>query len=760
MYAQAIKILLVEDSLTDATLLQKILQIESRVATWEVVHVTQLSDALTYLREDECDVVLLDLFLPDEQGLATLQQVRAVAPSMPIVVLTGLDDEAIAVETLRQGAQDYLVKGQIEVNLLMRSVRYAIERSQTLRTMQRQSAAIEAASDGVAILNQDEQFIYLNRAYADIYGYADPAELLGQTWRLLYEDTDLKEMARRAAQDLQHTGSWRGEVVAKKQDGDKFYQELSLTAIDKDGFVCIVRDVTERKRVEEALQFTQFTVNHAAEAVIWTDSNARFVYVNEAACQMLGYTKEELLMMTVFDIAPDLSPQNWQKDWSRLQQQGSYTVETLNLRKDGHLFPVEVTRNYLEFRGREYNCAFMRDITQRKQFEQALRESEQRFRLLAENSTDMISQHTPDGTFLYVSPACRSLLGYEPEELLGRSAYAFHHPEDVEAVRLVYSNILEVPETYSVSYRFRHQQGHYVWLESTAKTIWASETQAIQEIQVSSRDITERKRTEVDIQNALAKEKELNQLKSSFISMVSHEFSKPLSAIVLSSELLERYAHKVSEEQKTKYFRRIHAATKRMTELLDEVLIIGKAEAGQLKCQPTFVVLEEFCRELVEEMHLSLGQQCPIVFTSTDEATDACMDENLLRHILGNLISNAAKYSPPTSTIHLNLVRDNDVVVFQIQDQGIGIPVEDQQRLFDSFYRATNVGTIPGTGLGLAIVKKCVDAHQGQISVTSQVDVGTTFIVTLPLHTPPVAYPPLMEEDEPLLDGPESQEQG
>ncbi|HEY9748778.1 MAG TPA: PAS domain S-box protein [Allocoleopsis sp.] len=735
MYAQATKILLVEDSLIDATFLQKILQIETSVATWEVVHVTQLSETLIYLREDECDVVLLDLFLPDEQGLATLQQVRAIAPNTPIVVLTGLDDEAIAIETLRQGAQDYLVKGQIEVNLLTRSLRYAIERSQTLRTMQRQSTAIEAASDGIAILNQDEQFIYLNQAYADIYGYATPAELLGQTWRLLYEDNDLKEMARRAARDLQDTGSWRGEAIAKKQNGEKFYQELSLTAIDKDGFVCIVRDVTERKRVEEALQFTQFTVNHAAEAVIWTSSNAGFVYVNEAACHLLGYPKAELLTMTVFDIAPDISPQDWQDDWLRLKQQGSYTIETLNRHKDGHLFPVEVTRNYLEFRGREYNCAFMRDITQRKQFEQALQESEQRFRLLAENSTDMISQHTPDGTFLYVSPACRSLLGYEPEELLGRSAYDFHHPEDVDVVRLIHNDILEIPETYSVSYRFRHQQGHYVWLESTAKTIRASETQVIEEIQISSRDITERKRTEAEIQNALAQEKELNQLKSSFVSMVSHEFRNPLSAIVLSSELLERYSHKVNEEQKAKYFKRIHVATKRMTELLDEVLIIGKAEAGQLKCQPAPLVLEDFCQELVEELRLSVGQQYPLIFTSTGTATNACMDENLLRHILGNLISNAAKYSPADSNIYLDLSCDHDFVVFRIQDQGIGIPAEDQKRLFDSFYRATNVGTIPGTGLGLAIVKKCVDAHQGQITVTSQVDVGTTFIVTLPLYS-------------------------
>ncbi|MBD2095235.1 PAS domain S-box protein [Trichocoleus sp. FACHB-591] len=737
MYAQAIKILLVEDSLTDATFLQKILQIETSVAAWEVVHVTQLSDTLTYLREDECDVVLLDLFLPDEQGLATLQQVHATAPNTPIVVLTGLDDEAIAIETLRQGAQDYLVKGQIEVNLLVRAIRYAIERSQTLKIMQRQSAAIEAASDGVAILNQDEQFIYLNQAYAEIYGYDSPAELLGQTWRLVYDDDDLKGMARRAALDLQAKGSWRGEVIAKKQDGEKFYQELSLTAIDKDGFICIVRDVTERKRVEEALQFTQFTVNHAAEAVIWTGPDAGFVYVNEAACQMLGYSQSELLVMTIFDIAPDASPESWQEDWSQLKQQGSYTLEAWNRRKDGYLFPVEVTRNYLEFRGREYNCAFMRDITQRKQFEQALRESEQRFRLLAENSTDMISQHTPDGTFLYVSPACHTLLGYEPEELLGKSAYDYHHPDDVDAVRLVHTNILELPETYSVSYRFRHQQGHYLWLESTAKTIRSSETQTIQEIQISSRDITERKRAEVDIYNALAKEKELSQLKSSFVSMVSHEFRNPLSAIVLSSELLERYTQKASEEQKTKYFKRIHAATKRMTELLDEVLIIGRAEAGQLKCQPMPLLLEEFCQELVDELRLSIGQQYQLVFNSTGQghATEACMDENLLRHILGNLISNAAKYSPANSTIHLNLIYENDLVVFQIQDQGIGIPEEDQQRLFDSFYRATNVGTIPGTGLGLAIVKKCVDAHHGQVEVTSQLNAGTKFTVTLPLHS-------------------------
>jgi signal transduction histidine kinase len=186
-----------------------------------------------------------------------------------------------------------------------------------------------------------------------------------------------------------------------------------------------------------------------------------------------------------------------------------------------------------------------------------------------------------------------------------------------------------------------------------------------------------------------------------------------------------------------------------MIQLLDNLLVIGKAEADKLEFNPAPLNLIKFCNNLVEELQLNAGSKHSlgkdahpqgmadvpkiIVFTSRGDCTNACMDENLLRQILTNLLSNAIKYSPKGEIVTFELSCQDKVAIFRIQDRGIGISLEDQEQLFEPFYRAANVGTIKGTGLGLSIVKKCVDLHNSHIFVESEVGVGTTFTVTLPL---------------------------
>lgn len=242
------------------------------------------------------------------------------------------------------------------------------------------------------------------------------------------------------------------------------------------------------------------------------------------------------------------------------------------------------------------------------------------------------------------------------------------------------------------------------------------------------------KQAEQEIHKSLEKEKELGQLKSRFISMASHEFRTPLTTIQGSVDLLELYDHKLSPEKKLIHLHRIRSNVQNMAQMLDDVLVIGKAEAGKLEFQPAMLDLEHYCRSLVEEMQLSVGERYNIAFTNVGEYTDAYLDEKLLWHILSNLLSNAIKYSPLGGTINFELACGEQDVVFQIKDTGIGIPPEDQKRLFEPFHRAKNVGKVSGTGLGMAIVKRSVEIHGGQITVVSEVDVGTTFTVTLPLH--------------------------
>jgi signal transduction histidine kinase len=246
-------------------------------------------------------------------------------------------------------------------------------------------------------------------------------------------------------------------------------------------------------------------------------------------------------------------------------------------------------------------------------------------------------------------------------------------------------------------------------------------------------DITDRKQAEEEVRKALAKEKELSELKSRFVTMTSHEFRTPLTTILSSAELLEHYGHKWTPDKKLTHIHRIQGTVKHLVQVLEDVTLIGKAEAGKLQLQPVPLDLVEFCHGLIEELQLSLGQHHSLVFTHQCHNLNVCMDEKLLRHILTNLISNAIKYSPNCGIVTVNLVCQDSSAIFQIKDQGIGIPLADQEKLFEAFHRAQNVGNISGTGLGLAIVKRAVDLQGGEITVNSQVGEGTMFTVALPL---------------------------
>jgi PAS domain S-box-containing protein len=241
----------------------------------------------------------------------------------------------------------------------------------------------------------------------------------------------------------------------------------------------------------------------------------------------------------------------------------------------------------------------------------------------------------------------------------------------------------------------------------------------------------QRKQAEEEIRKNLQKERELNELKSRFVSMTSHEFRTPLTTILSSAELLERYHDQMSEEKQLIHLHRIQNSTRHMVQLLNAVLLIGKAEASKIPFDPAPIDLMQFCQELVEEFQL-IGSRHTISFFQQGTST-GCMDERLLRPIFTNLLSNAVKYSPAGSTIQFSLVCDGTKATFQVQDQGIGIPLDCRNRLFESFHRAKNVGNIPGTGLGLTIVKQCVDLHGGQISVRSEMGRGSTFTVVLPV---------------------------
>lgn len=245
-------------------------------------------------------------------------------------------------------------------------------------------------------------------------------------------------------------------------------------------------------------------------------------------------------------------------------------------------------------------------------------------------------------------------------------------------------------------------------------------------------DVTERHAAELETRAALDRQQELNDLRSRFVAMTSHEFRTPLAAILSAQDLLKMYGDRIPESEKLELLGLIESGVKRMTSMLERVLLLGQAEANMLEFKPTKLDLEALCQDLVAEArNQHQDSNCQVMLDFRGTARNDQYDEKLLRHIFSNLLSNAVKYSPDGGEVRMAVCIQDTQTVFDISDQGIGIPPGEANALFTSFHRASNVGSIPGTGLGLAIVKQSVDLHGGSIAVSSNVGKGSCFTVRL-----------------------------
>ena len=242
----------------------------------------------------------------------------------------------------------------------------------------------------------------------------------------------------------------------------------------------------------------------------------------------------------------------------------------------------------------------------------------------------------------------------------------------------------------------------------------------------------ERKGAEQELRRALESEQELGRMKSSFTSLVSHEFRTPLGVIASSAEILRDYFDRLQPEERLDHLETIIKHTRRMGGMMEEVLLLSRFDAGKTEFRPESIALVPYCQRIADEVLSATNHRCPITVIGSEALPPATADERLLRHILTNLLINASKYSDPGSPVELRILKTGENAVFEVCDRGIGIPEADRAWMFQAFQRGSNVGTRPGTGLGLVIVKRCVDLHAGRIEVESAVGVGTTFRVQLP----------------------------
>jgi signal transduction histidine kinase len=278
--------------------------------------------------------------------------------------------------------------------------------------------------------------------------------------------------------------------------------------------------------------------------------------------------------------------------------------------------------------------------------------------------------------------------------------------------------------------RWRNRRGELSSILLSAETIRLNDTP---HMLLMALDITRRKQAEEEMQKALGREKELGQLKSNFVSMVSHEFRTPLGIIQSSAELLRDFYQKMPASEREEQLESITRNTRRMAGMMEQILFLSRMDAGKLDFQPAALDLNNFCRRVVDEVLSATNRRCPIELSLNSIPSEARADERLLGHIFTNLLSNAVKYSEPGTTVHFAVEPDGREAVCTVRDQGIGISETDQQHLFKAFHRGNNVGTRPGTGLGLLLVKRCADLHGGRLELNSKIGEGTTVTLRLPV---------------------------
>lgn len=407
--------------------------------------------------------------------------------------------------------------------------------------------------------------------------------------------------------------------------------------------------------------------------------------------------------------------------------------------------------------------------------------SNETFRQIFQGSVESIIMVDQDGKILLANPVSERMFGYEAGELIGRLVedllpehlrhrhVAFRadfnkHPEprpmgmgrDLIARRKDGS---EFPVAVSLSYTHvngelmvmafisditerkrseealkRSEEQLLVYASELEKKVQSRTEDLNSTINALEKEISVRKKAEEEAQKALERERELNELKSKFVSIASHEFRTPLSTILSSASLIEQYNERKEPERVSRHVQRIKLSVNHLTSILNDFLSLGKLEEGKVDVVKETIVVESFLREVEEDMVPSFKEGQRLVIDCTESPGEVFMDARILRHILFNLISNASKYSDPGKSIYITSKGRHGRIQFIVRDEGIGIPDEDQKHMFDRFFRASNAGNVQGTGLGLNIVKRYTELIGGRISFTSEHGKGSIFTVSLPLQ--------------------------
>jgi PAS domain S-box-containing protein len=638
------------------------------------------------------------------------------------------------------------------------------QRNNLLRTL------IDNVPDYIFVKDLQSRHLINNKANIDLLGFQNEEETLGKSMADLIPGMESEEFIK---DDLQILKS--GIPIINKEEtittrtGEKHWVLTTKIPLKDEtgvitGLVGICRNITERKQISEKLAATalkdisdrllameeieklSFVARKTDNSVMITDAEQKIEWINESFTRMTGYTLEEVKGLKSGFLRgeeTDVAMVEWMN--SRIYHAESFSGELINYSKTGRKYwlKLEISPVFNDDGKLKNFISIQSDITAQKEFESKITAIARELSSLIENANVPIFGVDRNGHINEWNKVSSELSEFSKSELFGkRWSEAFVGSENRAAADQMIANVLQGNPVSNFELAVFTKSKKRLILLLSASPRRDSE-KVINGAILVAQDITElieyRANLEKMVQDrtrelneALQKEKDLVNMKSKFVSIASHEFRTPLSTISLAAGFLKKFKKEITPEEVDNKLSNIEKQVSHMTRLLDDVLVIGKAEAGKIPVRLVPINVLEFFERLCGEIEQSTAKTHKIRLIHHLQIPTIHSDEKLLRNIVINSLINAIKFSPKADHVDFTVRSDADKLSFQIRDYGIGIPTEDMKQLFEPFHRGSNVNAIQGTGLGLSIIKKGVDLLHGFIDVKSKVGTGTELNVILP----------------------------